>query len=119
MPIYEGMKGFLIALMLCCTSLAQAQQQVTARVALNLHIPAFMQARETSTTEFTRAGKAMRRVTIEVEANQSWSLSVMRNCAEKCATVSVASGQRGTTAIVVEFETTADGGELRYALAAT
>jgi hypothetical protein len=123
------MRILLLSLgLLAFGSSARAQQLAEVTVIARVRIPDYLTATVSEVSEsIIEAGKRVRRVTLRVNANRAWTLSVVRTCIRDCSeaefTVSAPAGPRGQTEVVVEYrwnrtEAAPSKDDFQYVLAA-
>jgi hypothetical protein len=110
-------------------SSAPAQQSAEVTVIAQVRIPDFLNVQVGAVTESTlEDGQHLRRVTLHVTANRSWTLTVNRtqasNGSDAKVKLSKSEGKRGQHTVVVEFRWNANErgpapNEFQYVLGGT
>lgn len=117
----------LLLALLSLASPSAAQQLARVETTARVHIPQFMTLESGGTSADTLIdGHYLRRVTLYVSANRSWSLLVQRHCSKPCEgieyRVSRSAGRAANgEAIVVEYSWRSGGrgpraGDFSYSL---
>jgi hypothetical protein len=123
------MRILLLSLGLVAFGSSARAQFAEVTVIARVRVPDFLTMTVSEESEaISEDGERVRRVTLRVNANRAWTLSIFRTCVSNCSnaefTVSAASGKRGQHVVVVEFRTDPNEpahlpNEFQYILAAT
>jgi hypothetical protein len=123
------MRILLLSLGLAAFASSASAQTAEVTVIARVRIPDFLNVQVGEVTEnILENGQHARRVTLHVNANRAWTLTVIRTCTSNCSRaeffVSASGGTRGQYVVVVEYkwdrmEAAPAVNEFQYVLAAT